>query len=507
MSWPASHVCGWAWLALLAAAGTPACKTALAPLDQPLPAATRVTGGLQMVAAAADSPQLGETIRLVAGQHVNIATAPQPIDGADATLSAFTTSLHVESAKAEWLDSGQLRVVAVVTPQDLPLTALAAKSPTCGMTCKTSGVTVTAVAQLSRSGATVAAVLSQAPTVEFKQLTLQAPDGCLEALGPAVPKAAETAVRAALAAPLAARFGTTLVQALQTIVPPGLAVQGQYDLATDPPTPQWLRLHSSFAPDGQPLIQRQLGFAAAPLDVALTVDRASCAADVPAPPIAEAELQPGEAPQTPTVIRRAMVVSAPMIARLAWAWLRSGQWCRAGGGGLPLLEQAAWPSSVVPELQPWLESSPTGAQFWPHSGIEVAVVDRAQGPVVAWTLDDATLEIRGHVAGTEAVVLTVRGTFHGELRPLVTPSGKLALVQQGVTLDSAVVASPLLGEETVTGSNQGLGRLIDAALTGIFDPPVVLPLDGWLPPGTVVTGVRRGGGSLWLWLDGGLSSP
>jgi len=81
------------------------------------------------------------------------------------------------------------------------------------------------------------------------------------------------------------------------------------------------------------------------------------------------------------------------------------------------------------------------------------------------------------------------------------------LVQQGITLDSAVVASPLLGEETVTGSKQGLGRLIDAALTGIFDPPVVLPLDGWLPPGSVVTAVRRGGSSLWLWLDGGLSSP
>lgn len=507
MSWPAPLHRRWAALALLTALAAPACKSALAPLDQPLPAEARIAGGVQMVAATADSAQLGETIRLVAGQHVNVATAPQPIDGADATLSAFTTSLYVESAKAEWLDSGQLRVVAKIAPIDLPLTAVAAKSATCGMTCKASGITVKAMAQLSRTGGSVAAVLSQAPTVEFKQMALLAPDGCLEALGPEAPKAAEAAVRTALATPLAGRFGSTLVQALQTLVPPSLAVQGQLDLSSDPASPQILRLDSAFAPEGAPLIQRQLGFAAAPLDVALTVERAGCAADVAPPPITEADLQPGEAPQTPAVIRRAMVVSAPMVARLAWAWLRSGQWCRAGGGGLPLLEQPAWPSSVVPELQPWLESAPTGAQFWPHSGIGVAVVDNAQGPVVAWTLEDATLEIRGRVAGTEAVVLTVRGTFHGELRPVVNPAGKLVLIQQGVTLDSAVVASPLLGEETVTGSNQGLGRLIDAALTGIFDPPVVLPLDGWLPPGSVVTAVRRGGGSLWLWLDGGLSSP
>ncbi len=507
MSWRISLGASWAMLAVLTQLSSFGCKSALTPLDKPLPAEARVAGGIQMVASTADSGQLGETIRLVAGQHVNVATAPQTIDGAEATLSAFTTSLYVESAKAEWLDSGQLRVIAKIAPIDLPLTAVAAKSSTCGINCKASGITVTALAQLSRTAGSVAAVLSQAPAVEFQQLTLQAPDGCLEALGAGVPKTAEAAVRTALAAPLAGRFGPTLVQALQTLVPPSSAVQGQLDLSGDPASPQILRIDSSFAPDGAPLIERELGFAAAPLDVAVTVERAGCAADVPPPPIAEAELQPGEAPQTPAVIRRAMVISAPMVARLAWAWLRSGEWCRAGGGGLPVLEQTAWPSSVVPELQPWLESAPTGAQFWPHSGIEVAVVDRAQGPVLAWTLEDATLEIRGRVAGTEAVVLTVRGTFHGELRPMVNPAGKLVLVQQGITLDSAVVASPLLGEETVTGSNQGLGRLIDAALTGIFDPPVVLPLDGWLPAGSVVTAVRRGGGSLWLWLDGGLSSP
>ncbi len=495
------------WL-LIGVAGLPACKAELVPLDAPLGAELRIAGGLQLVASPADDAQLGETIRLIAGQHVKIATAPQAIDGLEATVSAFTSSLHIDTTTAEWLDSGQLRIVATVTAIDLPLTAVSAKQPTCGMTCKTTGATVTALAELTPAAGSVSAVLSQAPVVEFSNLTLQSPDGCLDTLGPGAHAAVETVLRNALAAPLAARFGTTLVQALQTVLPASLAVQGQIDLSGNPAQPQWLRLSSGFQSGGAPLVHRELGYAIAPLGVALTVDRAVCAADMPPPPVVDASpLQPADAPLSPAVIRRAMVVRADLLARLAWAWLRSGQWCRQGSGGLPVLEQSAWPSSVVPGLQPWLESAPTAAQFWPHGGIEVAVKDSAQGPVVAWTLADATLEIMGLVGGTEAVVLTVRGAFHGELRPQVTPAGKLALVQQSVTLESAVVASPLLAQETIPAGSHSLARLVDAALTGIFDPPVVLPLEGWLPPGTVVTGVRRGGSSLWFWLDGGLSSP
>jgi hypothetical protein len=90
------------------------------------------------------------------------------------------------------------------------------------------------------------------------------------------------------------------------------------------------------------------------------------------------------------------------------------------------------------------------------------------------------------------------------LRPAVTSAGKVQLLFAHAAMDSAVVSSPLLGDAVAAGATERLAQLVGAAIQGISEPAAVLPLEGLLPSGTVVTSVSRAGDSLWLWLDGGL---
>jgi hypothetical protein len=203
-------------------------------------------------------------------------------------------------------------------------------------------------------------------------------------------------------------------------------------------------------------------------------------------------------------LRRGLNLDAALIAHLGWAWVRAGGWCRQAPLSTAAPISVEWLQEIAPDLAQWLDSAPTAVRLWPHASAEWSVVDWQENPALEWTFSDATLEIVAPVGGAEAVVLTLRGRLRGVLRPSVTSAGKVQLLFAHAAMDSAVVSSPLLGDAVTAGATERLAQLVSAAIQGISEPAAVLPLEGLLPSGTVVTAVSRAGDNLWLWLDGGL---
>lgn len=496
------------WTAALL--GLAACNGSIAPLEQPLAPGQFVANGARLVVAPGDLQQLADTVHWLAGHQVDVAVPPQPIAGTLLTRSAFVATIKLGSAKADWTDTGSLVVQIGIGKVGISVIAAESGAPGCAVAWKAKSGLMKAEVSLTKDQDGPKAVLVAPPSVAFDQGGLSAVDACAAALPKEAWNLIDAQVTEALRAGLAQRVGAAATQVLRTALPPTAEVSGQIAVGGHYAAAKTLRVDSRFSALQPKVVSRELGFGEAILDVGIAVDLDACAVDV-APPsaAASAKLQPAEAPPSKAVLRRAIALDGALLQRMAWAWVRSGDWCRESGHPLEGLSTAAWPAKLVAQLAPWVDGAPTRARLWPHASPAVGVTDSPSGPLLTWTLQDATLELVASLGGADAVVLAIRGQLHGQFKPIVTQGGRLALAAVSASSVAAVVSSPLFGEQGIAAvaSGSGLDELVSAAVRGIFEPAKVLPLEAMLPLGSVVTGVSRGGDGLWIWIDGGVSPP
>lgn len=492
-------------LAMLVAA--PGCNAPWTPLDAPLPSSHRVSSGLRLAVAGQDLPQVGETIRVLAGKQVEFAAAPAPIGATGHQRSAIAGALELAEVQASWNALGALQVEAKVGKLQLPLSIGKSGAASCALKwLGNAGKAKLSVRLAPAGGGQVQAELVDAPQLLWKDAGFAAGEACLAPLGDAASQEVDQEIRQVLADALLPRLASSSLHALRTAFPGQLAVAGQTPVGHVGSSSLNLRIHNAYADaPGGSLVQAGAGMAVAQLDVAVDVDRHPCAVDAPPPQLAAlAKLQPTQVPPADGLLRRGINLDSALLAHLTWSWARAGGWCRQTplSGSTQLSLQ--WLQEIAPDLADWLDSAPTAVRLWPHASPQVSVIDWQDAPGLLWTVADATLEIIAPVGGAEAVVLTLRGRLRGVLRPTIGSGGKVQLVQVQSAMDSAVVSSPLLGDAVAAGGSERLAQVVHFAVKGISEPAAVLPLEAVLPAGTVATSVTRTGESLWLWLDGGL---
>lgn len=502
----------WRWAAMAVVIGcVSGCEQSWAPLQTPLPPDRMVARGLRLAMASADLSQAAETVRILAGKQIDFAAAPQTLPGKTLVLGGFASSLPLVAPQASWLDNGRLQWRVAVPPIDVALALGEPGQPACALHWQAAGAMVTLQAHvIAKTGAPDVA-LATAPQMDFEQPHLSDSEGCLEELPPEIASFVDSQVRYAVQSAVLPPLGGALVKALRTAIPPSLTTAVQMPLqagtAAHAGTAEslTLRLQSSYLGGPTPQVERQGAFTVATLQAGMDVDRHACAVDVPPPQTpASVLLKPATVPASAPLLRRALVADAALLDHIGWAWARGGGFCRQGETIAATGLSSQWAAQLVPALAPWLDGGTPQFRLWPHASPQISLTEADGAPLLGWSLADATLEVIAQVGGVDAVVLSIRGRIHGQLRVHAAKGPALQFVHHRGGIDSAVVSSPLRADAAATPSAAALTQLVDAALQGMPGSAAVLPLTGLLPSGTVVTSVDRVGQDLWLWLDGGL---
>ncbi len=483
------------------------CALPLTPLSTPVASSHVVVGGAHIVIADNDLPALVQTIRTRAGSQVPLETAPWPITGlGDAELASFSSTISINSGVATWLPDGRLQLEFALAPLNQLMAVTTSGQATCSMAWQAAGGTLHVIVQTGRqANGSAGPTLDAEPTLTLVQAAVVDTKGCLQ--GDAAATAAVAAHFAELLGnALGPRYGQAAVAALRATFPASLEVQGQLGVASRWSELLTVRISNTYqasAPSSTQLIAHQGTRAVAHLDVGLDLDHSACAVDVP-PPQQPANPLPPDVPNLPSeqaFLRRALVVDEAALAHVGWAIARSGMLCQDTHGPLTGLG-ANWSEQAFASLTPWLQGPPTGTRFWPQSSPELRMVDTPTGPALEVHLSQALLEIVAPVAGTDFVVLRIRGGFRIAVQAVAMAGSTIGWQYLSTQVESTVVTSPF----AIGGTDQtsaGLPAVVDAALAGIIQTAPVLPMAALLPPGTVMTGVARSGHGLWLWLDGG----
>ncbi|MSQ81489.1 MAG: hypothetical protein EXR77_01035 [Myxococcales bacterium] len=506
----------WPWVSGCAAAAATMAAFAVAtcagcgnwaPLPSPLAPELRQTRAVRLAVAAADMPQIAETIRVVSGKSIELAAAPTKLVGGDHQLSAFNAALPVATMAAQWTAAGELEVVGHSAPLSIALAIGRSGEPACALawTVKQATAKLRARTTTTATGK-VEVTLAAAPELAVKHGIVPASEPCLAPLSAAGQDQVAQAVQLAIHAAWLPRLSAATLQALRTLAPvelavgirwsPHVAASGALDLEQ--------RYFGELGASPASVVGK---YAVFELALASNAVRDPCAVDVQAAPAPiAASLAPAPVPAAKAVLRRALVVHQSAIGLLVAAAARAGAYCRTVAEVQLTGTATNWASAVVPELAGWIDESPPLARLLPHSSPTTELIDSGVGPAIAWQFNDATLEIIGRVSGAQAVVFAVRGRLRGALVPTVNGNGQISLHLATGSMDSAVVSSPIVGG-TVAAKAGPLEVLVRAAIVSIFSPDAVLPTTAALPAGTVVTDIARSADSLWIWLDGGLPSP
>ena len=497
-----------------------ACTGQPQPLQVPIAPDHALQSGLRIALADADLPALAQTAMLTLGKQPTVTldawtVAPLPLD---ATVATTQWPLAVENLTLHWVNAGEgagrLRATFHVPPVTGPVSLEVANQPSCPLTWSATsgeGTLDLAIGRATGGALTIDAVPpvggANPAGVAWANPVAGDVSQCFGPLPPSTAALVAGYLSDSLGKALTGAVATALAAPLRTLWTPGLELSGQIAVHEAHGTPIDARWQVVRAGDPAGGVVSHVGeVAASQLLVALDADRHPCVADAPMPQTIASPLAQVQAPPGPAYIRRALVVDAALIQRLAWMAHRSGLLCATSPGDLGAALPPGWAADVVPELEAWIDGPPARARFWPGPPPQTRLVDTPAGPGVEWTASGATLEVTAEVAGTELVVLTMTGTFRAVLLPRLLSTHvvqfELATVERVTTQQQ----SPLVGDLNVP-SEAALSTLATVALQGIFSNRAVLPLLGLtpapLPPGTVLTRIDHAGDALWLWLDGG----
>ncbi len=485
------------------------CSGEWKPLATPIAPEHRIAAGVRVAISLDDTAHLEETIGVLVGQQLDLATAPTQVAATDYHMGAVAAQLPLAAVSVVWGEGGTATASADLAKSVIAVAIGRTGEPACalGWQIWSGSAQVVAAARAGQAGS-VDIVLTQPPTTTVTFGPVIDADQCLALLPAGSKEFVDAQLRLAVQAAWAPRLSGATLKVLRTLVPTSLVAAGTTGtaLAGDPASAVRASLgYGEVA--GASLIKLNSKFAAAPLQVGIDADRHPCAVDQPAPSIiVAAQLPPTVSPQAKAVLRRALVVDLAVLQHAGWALARSGGWCRQSASPLGEAVPSGWAGATVTSLAKWADDAPPTVRMWPHAAPELELGDTATGPVVRWQFADATLEFIGVVGGVPAMVLAVRGKIRGTMRPTLAANNELLWVAESGSVDSAIVTSPLAGG-TVAANAEPLGTLVDAAVRGIFTPAPVLPLAALLPAGTVATSMTRAGDALWLWLDGGVTVP
>lgn len=490
-----------------------ACTGQPTPLTQPLAPQAILPSSLHVALLDADLPALAETVRLAAGKSLQIqAPAWQLPSAPTTTLAPFAWPLTVTQTTLAWQTPTRLRLRMQLAETTGDLSVDLQGQAACAVKWHAHGGLALLDVEIVRPAEGGIAIQPILPSdlknpsdVTWQNPQLVDVGACLTIQPAEVAVTVAKHVQVELAAQLRQKLGDALIPQLQTIFFAGLEQSGRLPVAVGNP-PIEARFSVAYHPQDNLVVAHAGALGQAHLDVGLEVDRDPCAVDVPMPqanssPLAQPPPPPGQA-----FLRRALVLDAALVQRLAWMAARAGTLCRTAPANFGTALTPGWAADVLPQLDEWIEGAPASARFWPRSSPTTQLIDTPGGPGVEWTVEDAQLEIIARIADTELVVLTMTGSFRATLLPHLQGTSLLGFELATVERLSTHQSSPLLGDLAVP-SEAALSALCESVLQGIFAGRAVLPLVGLspgpLPPGTVLTRVDHSGDALWLWLEGG----
>lgn len=494
-----------------------ACVGQPKPLVAPLSADHTLPAGLRVVLLDSDLPALAQTAALSLAKQSSVpldawTIAPLP---QSATLEAGVWPLAISQLKLAWTPEHRLRATFAVPAISGLVSVALADQASCPLTWSAASGQAAVELEVLRSSTGQATVQRHPPGDELS-VTWQSPQlteagNCFASLAADAPKLVSAHLALAVGDALTQAVAAALVPPVRAVFASSLEVSGRLPVSHAHGQELEARVDLAFAPatPGAPsLVGHAGGLTTAAAAVGVDVDRHPCAVDLPIPSAVVAPLALPPPHTSPAFLRRALVVDAAMIQRLAWLSHRAGFLCASASTNSDLGAALApgWAADVLPELEPWLDGPPVDARFWPGPPPQTRLLDTPAGPGIEWSAEGATLEIVARMAHTDVVVLTMTGSFRAILLPQLLSNHTLEFQVVTVERLSTHQSSPVLGDLNAPSEAQ-LSHLCSVAMQGIFANRAVLPLLGLepspLPAGTVLSRIDRTGDALWLWLEGG----
>ncbi len=495
------------WIAALLCCTAAGCTQQPLPLQQPLAPQLALANGLRVVLLDADLPALADSVRLAAGKSLSVSLPVWPLpNAADGQFTAFAATAPLDGLTLDWQSPQQLRLMAQIGKIQGEISLVPTGQAGCGLSWKAQSVQLQLDAEVVRTaGGALTVQAVGTPIVVWQGAAVDDPSACLGAQLPSLAVSLADHLRSGIAAALADRLSQAFLPSLATIFAASLEQSGRVAIPTTPAIEA--RFALAYQEAAGHLVTHAGALAQGNLAVSLDVDRHACAVDVPLPTAEASPLAQTSAPAGQAFFRRALVLDQALIQRLAWTAARSGALCARTRNSLTTSIVPGWAADLLPQVNEWIDGSPTSARFWPGSSPATRLIDTPAGPAIEWTMDDGQLEIIANVADTEMTVLVVTGGFRATLLPRLQGMHALAFDVVSVQRLATHQFSPLLGDFATPPSETALSALCEAALQGIFAQQAVLPLlalsPGPLPSGTVLTHVAHVGDALWLWLEGG----
>jgi hypothetical protein len=479
----------------LAAVST-GCVSPWQPLSAPLPASHTLAPAAQLVVLPDDLAGAAATVLALANTETTVGDAAWTwSDWPGHTVAPWQRSQPWTSASWSWVAPHRLRLTAALPAESIDLSLLADTGPGCSVVWQLPPSTASVDIELGTDPNSAVEVVAQTLTWSAAGAATVTPPTCFEGAPPAAASGLLAHLNGLRSQQTGDRLATAAAAVAHVQAAPFLHLVGQTLVPSRWGAPRTLRLE--LAHQQAHVWQLLAGVAYAPLRLALDVERAGCAPDVPPPAWSPSTPPPPPPPPPqPAFVRRGLAIDRATLAHLGWAATRAGLLCQETHEGLPGLH-GGWADAVVPGLSAWLDGPASGARLWPLASAELRVVDTAAGPGLEWRLDAARIEVTAQVGGSDWLALVVTGGVRAVVRPAISGAWQVVEVQALAPL----VHSPLLGGSPVAGGS-ALDAVVAAAVKGIFAEAPGFSWTSLLPVGASVTGLARSGDALWLWLDG-----